>query len=138
MKIKFLILTPVILIALAGLSACFKDDPGIIKEFYSYPNPYQPKSDGNATFKVVFTTTGITEYQWSLKLYSENGNLVYASSNTVAAVASPLLISWPGRDNLGHVVSTGVYTAVIRIEVTKDISGYAAGAYQERCYTVIH
>jgi len=120
------------------LSSCFKDDTGIIQNFIAYPNPFSALKDNHITFKTTFKTTDITEYQWTLNIYTENGNLTYTSSNTVTAVASPLIINWPARDNAGHVVSSGIYTAIIRLEVTKYSVGYSAGTYQDRCYTVIH
>ena len=75
------------------LSSCFKDDTGIIQNFIAYPNPFSALKDNHITFKTTFKTTDITEYQWTLNIYTENGNLTYTYCNTVTAVASPLLLT---------------------------------------------
>lgn len=123
---------------LLALNSCFKDDTGIIQNFIAYPNPFSASKDNHTTFKTTFKAADITEYKWTLNIYTENGNLTYTSNNTVTVVASPLVINWPARDNAGHVVSSGIYTAIIRLEITKDTAGYSAGTYQDRCYIVIH
>jgi flagellar hook assembly protein FlgD len=126
-----------ILLLLLSFWGCAKKDMGIVTGFYNFPNPVNTSKE-STVYKASFATAGILEYRWKLELFTVNGELVYMTENIVSSgIASPLLITWNGRDNRGNVVRNGTYTAVLTLDVTKNSSGYSGASYREYCYTII-
>ncbi|OHD10715.1 MAG: hypothetical protein A2Y41_07775 [Spirochaetes bacterium GWB1_36_13] len=117
-------------------SGCVKEDKGIISNFYSYPNPFNSATQ-TATFRVNYSTSGISEYKWKLEIFSENGNLVSVYENSSSSVSNPLQIEWNARDNRGNLVQNGIYTAVITLEITKTTGGFSGSVYRAYCKTVV-
>jgi flagellar hook assembly protein FlgD len=106
-------------------------DPGKIGDFYNYPNPFNPETE-STTFRCDLDNADIYQYKWTLEIFAENGNPVYSAENTVSGtpVATPLLITWAGRDNRGNVVGNGIYTSILTIEVMQDSSNYTGNTYE--------
>ncbi|HOJ50172.1 MAG TPA: hypothetical protein PKW55_05110 [Spirochaetota bacterium] len=116
--------------------SCVKDNNGIILNFYNFPNPFHPETE-NTKFRAILDLTGVSSFDWELKIYSEDSSTVYEASGSVGTPSSPFDILWAGRDNRGNIVKNGIYRSWLIIKVTKTTSGYSGDTYKADFYTVV-
>lgn len=131
MKFIFKVLTLGVFI-ISLFVGCVKQDPGIITKFFNFPNPFNPQA-GSTTLRTSYSDA--SDVNWTLRIYNENGDLVYERTGTDATGSFDL--TWAGRDNLGNPVQNGVYKAIMILDVTDDGSGNTGSTYQDFCKVVV-
>lgn len=135
MKRNLFFMTIVIVLLSLSFTAC-EEKNEIIIDAFAVPNPFDPTKDINVqstsgtmvvkeytNLILAFKNTGNTTYI-TIEVYDALDNLVwtYSKENTYSGdTANESSIIWGGQNDLGTIVSPGLYVCKIKIE-----SGYTS------------
>ena len=79
-----------------------------------YPSPYQMSY---GSLKIVFDVNANSKV--TLEVFDNRGRLVKTilTDKTISAVASRFdnVLTWDGKDDIGRIINTGIYTVVVRV-----------------------
>ena len=88
-----------------------------IKEFFNYPNPFNPK-ETYTTFKVSIDTGEIIEAK--LYIYSQEGNLVDEKTMTISVGKKEATAIWSTIDKNGNYLPPSIYTSKVILKDNQD------------------
>ena len=88
-----------------------------IKEFFNYPNPFNPK-ETYTTFKVSIDTGDIIEAK--LYIYSQEGNLVDEKNMTISVDKKEATAIWSAIDKNGNYLPASIYTSKVILKDNQD------------------
>ena len=88
-----------------------------IKEFFNYPNPFNPK-ETYTTFKVSIDTGDIIEAK--LYIYSQEGGLVDEKNMTISVDKKEATAIWSTIDKNGNYLPASIYTSKVILKDNQD------------------
>ncbi|TXJ41466.1 hypothetical protein [Brachyspira pilosicoli] len=88
-----------------------------IKEFFNYPNPFNPK-ETYTTFKVSIDTGEIIEAK--LYIYSQEGSLVDEKTMIISADKKEATAIWSDIDKNGNYLPSSIYTSKVILKDNQD------------------
>ncbi len=88
-----------------------------IKEFFNYPNPFNPK-ETHTTFKVSIDTGETIEA--NLYIYSQEGSLVDEKTMTISADKKEASAIWSAIDKNGNYLPPSIYTSKVILKDNQD------------------
>ena len=88
-----------------------------IKEFFNYPNPFNPK-ETYTTFKVSIDTGEIIEAK--LYIYFQEGSLVDEKTMTISTNKKEATAIWSAIDKNGNYLLASIYTSKVILKDNQD------------------
>ena len=107
----------IISLAILYISCSANKPSSNIKEFFNYPNPFNPK-ETYITFKVSIGSGEIIEAK--LYIYSQEGNLVDEKTMTISADKKEATAIWSAIDKNGNYLPASIYTSKVILKDNQD------------------
>lgn len=107
----------IISLAILYISCSANKPSSNIKEFFNYPNPFNPK-ETYITFKVSIGSGEIIEAK--LYIYSQEGNLVDEKTMTISADKKEATAIWSAIDKNGNYLPPSIYTSKVILKDNQD------------------
>ena len=107
----------IISLAILYISCSTNKPSSNIKEFFNYPNPFNPK-ETHTTFKVSIDTGEIIEAK--LYIYSQEGNLVDEKTMTISLDKKEASAIWSAIDKNGNYLPPSIYTSKVILKDNQD------------------
>ena len=107
----------IISLAILYISCSANKPSSNIKEFFNYPNPFNPK-ETHITFKVSIGSGDIIEAK--LYIYSQEGSLVDEKTMIISADKKEATAIWSAIDKKGNYLPASIYTSKVILKDNQD------------------